>query len=164
METTFNTETFKRTFRSYLIMLGVTWGVLVFGGFGLTLVLEIIPYGRLVIGKVVSGIVAIGFVAIGNLNIGFLSSGLLSVGIFSFGATACGIIAIGPAAIGLLSVGMNAIGVVAIGYNTMGVYVLSYSAKSKGRYMFSPERQDAKAVALFTRWIPKLREAFVRER
>ena len=61
MKRTFNTETFKKIFLSYLIMLGVTWGVLVFSGFGLPSVLETIPHSRLAIGKTVSGVIAIGW-------------------------------------------------------------------------------------------------------
>ena len=164
MKGTFNAETFKKIFLSYLIILGVTWGVLVFSGFGLSIVFEeMIPHSRLAIGKIVSGVTAIGFVAIGSLPIGIVSSGILPIGIFAFGATACGIIAIGGGgAIGVIAIGTNAIGIVAIGYNAMGIYALSYSAstKNKGRYMFSPERQDAKAVGLFTQWMPKLKNAF----
>ena len=167
MKDTFNSEMFKKTFQSYLIMLGVTWIVLVFAGFGLPVVLEAIPYSRLTIGKIVSGAIAIGFVAMGSLPLGIVSSGILPIGVFAFGATACGIIAIGGGcAIGVVAIGTNSIGVVAIGYNAMGVYVLSYrdnEAKNKGKYMFSPERQDAKAVALFTRWMPKLKNAFATE-
>ena len=166
MQGAFNPETFKKTLRSYLIMLGVSWGVLVFSGFGLPLVFETIPHSRLAIGKIVSGAIAIGFVATGSLSIGVVSSGIFAIGIFAFGATACGVVAIGGGAIGVIAIGMNAIGVVAIGCNATGIYVLSYkdkNGKNRGRYMFSPERQDGKAVALFTRWLPKLKGAFATE-
>jgi hypothetical protein len=153
MKGTFNTEAFKKTLLSYLITLSVTWGILILSGFGLPLILETIPHSRLAIGEVVSGVIAIGFVAIGSLPIGMVSNGIVSVGIFAVGGTACGIIA----------VGMNSIGVVAIGYNAVGIYALSYKSTNKGRYIFSPERQDAKAVALFTHWMPKLKGAFATE-
>ena len=166
MKETFNTETFKKTLQTYLVAFGVTWGILICSGFGIPMVLETMSYARLAIGKIVSGTIAIGYIAMGSGSIGIVASGILSIGIFSVGATACGIIAIGGGgAIGVIAIGMNAIGVVAIGYNAMGVYTLSYRAspKNKGRYMFSSERQDAKAVALFTRWMPKLKSAFATE-
>lgn len=161
MPATFSPERFKKALLSYLITLGVIGGIFVVLGFGLPAVLETIPHSRMAIGKIVSGHIAIGFVALGSLSIGVVCNGIFSVGIFAVGSTACGVIAIGGGAIGVIAVGMNAIGVVAIGGNAMGVYALSYRAKNKGRYMFSPERQDAKAVALFTRWLRKLKEAFV---
>ena len=163
MKGTFNTEAFKKTLLSYLITLSVTWGILILSGFGLPLILETIPHSRLAIGEVVSGVIAIGFVAIGSLPIGMVSNGIVSVGIFAVGGTACGIIAVGAGSIGIIAVGMNAIGVVAIGYNAVGIYALSYKSTNKGRYIFSPERQDAKAVALFTHWMPKLKGAFATE-
>lgn len=163
MKETFNSETFKEAFQFYLVMLSVTWGVLVLSGFGFPLVLKAIPHSRLAIGEIVSGITAIGLVAMGSLSIGIVSSGIISVGVFACGATACGIIAIGPGAVGVIAIGMNAIGVVAIGYNAMGIYALSYRVKNRGRYIFSPERQDAKAIALFTHWMPKLKNAFITE-
>ena len=166
MERKFRPEMFKKILRSYLIMSGVACGILVFSGFGLPLVLDTIPYARLAIGKIVSGVTTIGFVVTGSLAIGMISSGLISIGIFAFGSTTCGVVAVGGGAIGVVAIGMNAIGVVAIGYNATGIYALSYKDKkdkNRGRYMFSPERQDAKAVALFTRWMPKLKNAFATE-
>ena len=161
MLATFSPERFKKALLSYLITLGVIWGVLVVSGFGLPLVLETIPYSRLAVGKIVSGFLAIGFVALGSLSIGVVCNGIFSVGIFAVGGTACGVIAIGGVtAIGVIAVGMNAVGVVAIGGNAMGIYALAYRAKNRGRYILSPERQDAKAVALFTRWFRKLKDAF----
>ena len=163
MKGTFNSETFKKTLLFYLIMLSVAWGVLVLSGFGLPLVLKAIPHSRLAIGEIVSGITAIGLVAMGSLSIGIVSIGIISVGVLACGATACGIIAFGTGAVGVIAIGMNAVGVVAIGYNAMGIYTLSYRVKNRGRYIFSPERQDAKAVVLFTRWMPKLKNAFTTE-
>jgi len=163
MKETFNSETFKKVLLFYLIILSVTWGVLVLSGFGFPLVLKAIPHSRLAIGDIVSGITAIGFVAIGSLSIGIVSIGIISVGVFAFGATACGIIAFGSGAVGVIAIGMNAVGVVAIGYNATGTYTLSYRVTNRGRYIFSPERQDAKAVVLFTRWMPKLKNAFTAE-
>ena len=91
MQGTFNAETFKKIFLFHLIILGVTWGVLVFSGFGLSVVFEeTIPHSRLAIGKIVSGATAIGFVAIGSLPIGIVSSGILPIGVFAFGATEIG--------------------------------------------------------------------------
>ncbi len=166
MKGTFNTETFKKIFLSYLSMLGLTWGVVVFSGFGLPFILETIPHSRLATGNTVSGVIAIGLVAIGSLSIGTVSNGVLSVGIFAVGSTACGVVAIGGgAAVGVIAIGTNAIGVVSIGYNAMGIYALSYKdQKNRSRYLLSPERQDAKAVRLFTRWMPKLKNAFATER
>ncbi|MXY29514.1 hypothetical protein F4Y59_15300 [Candidatus Poribacteria bacterium] len=162
MKGTFNTETFKKTLRIYLVTFGVTWGILICSGFGIPLALETMSYARLAIGKIVSGTIAIGYVATGSGSIGIVACGILSAGIFAVGGTACGIVAIGGgAAFGVIAIGINAIGVVAIGYNAMGIYALSYKdQKNRSRYMFSPERQDAKAVGLFTRWMPKLKNAF----
>ena len=49
----------------------------------------------------------------------------------------------------------RAVGVIAIGPEAHGVYTLSYTGR--GVYTLSPDHQDADAVALFTRWLPKFK-------
>ena len=84
----------------------------------------------------------------------------MELGGIAIGCNACGIVAIGFNACGVIAIGMNAIGVIAIGgYGVFGICVLSYSEIGKGKYVYAPHRQDAKAVAFFTRWFPKLRAA-----
>ena len=55
----------------------------------------------------------------------------------------------------------KAFGVIAIGRHARGVYSLSYGEEGEGTYLFSPKRQDPEAVALFTRWYKKFKDAFV---
>ncbi len=85
-----------------------------------------------------SPINAIGLIAVGTVN----TVGLIAVG----GGNSFGFIAIG---------GMSAIGFIAIGNTASGVFALSYSGRGKAIYMLSPGRRDAKAVDLFTRWLPQ---------
>ena len=55
----------------------------------------------------------------------------------------------------------KAFGVIAIGQEARGVYSLSYGEEGEGTYQFSPKRQDPEAIALFTRWYKKFKDAFV---
>ena len=137
-----------------------------------------LAFGFVTIGIISVGAVAVGVVAIGACSIGVLALGAGSVGIFAFGAFSVGIFAFGGNAFGVIALGAGsrygmidkwsaprgrfdigkAVGIVAMGPNASGVYTLSYV--DKGRYTFSPNRQDAEAVALFTRWLPKFNEVF----
>ncbi|HUG92911.1 MAG TPA: hypothetical protein VML55_18865 [Planctomycetaceae bacterium] len=100
----------------------------------------------------------IGLVSVGGLAVGGLAIGGGAVGVFAIGGGAIGLVAFGGGAIGLLACGGGAFGYIAIGGGAFGRYVLA--GDGKGRYVFDRRRQDAEAVELFCRWMPKLREAF----
>lgn len=94
----------------------------------------------------VGAINAIGLVAVSAIN----AIGLVAVG----GVNAVGLIAIGSLnAVGFIALGgLNATGVIAIGRNANGIFALSFTGRGYARYMLSPHRRDAKAVALFERF------------
>ena len=132
--------------------------------------------GFVTIGIISVGAVTVGVIAIGACSIGVLALGAGSFGIFAFGAFSVGIFAFGGNTIGLIALGAGTrygmidkwstprgrfdigkvLGIVAVGATAYGRHTLSYAGK--GRYMFSPNRQDEEAVALFTRWLPKFSE------
>ena len=123
-----------------------------------------IAVGGLTVGVVSIGACSVGVIAMGACSVGVVAVGAFSVGIFAFGGTSFGIIAIGAGTRHGYEVGPKgrfdigrAVGVIAIGPKACGVYTLSY--EGKGTHMLSPDRQDADAVALFTRWLPKFKEA-----
>ena len=137
-----------------------------------------LTFGFVTVGVIAVGGVAVGVIAIGACSIGVLALGAGSVGIFAVGAFSVGIFAFGGNAIGVIALGAGtrsgmidkwsaprgrfgigkAVGIVAVGPTAYGRYTLSYV--DKGRYTFSPNRQDEEAVALFTRWLPKFSEVF----
>jgi hypothetical protein len=117
--------------------------------------------------------IGIGFISVGALTVGVVSMGAFSVGIVAVGAFSIGIFAFGGNSFGVIAIGAGtrygyeigprgrfdigrAVGVIAIGPEAHGVYTLSYTGR--GVYTLSPDRQDADAVALFTRWMPKFKE------
>ena len=128
-----------------------------------------------------SGIIAVGHMSVGLISIGGFSCGVISIGGFgSFGVISIG----GMSSVGVITIGYSyvygviattigmkninyrypggqAFGVIAIGRRACGVYSLSYGEYGEGTYQFSPERQDPEAVALFTRWFKKFKDAFV---
>ena len=127
-----------------------------------------IAFGVIRIGFISVGALPVGIIAIGACSVGVVAIGACSVGIFAFGANALGVIAIGAGtSYGLINtksslsgrfdIGKVA-GIVAIGPEAYGLYTLSYAGKAT--YIFSPDRQDAEAVALFTRWFPKFKKTF----
>ena len=128
--------------------------------------------------------IGIGFISVGALTVGVVSIGACSVGVISMGAFSVGIVAVGAFSVGIVAFGGNSFGVIAIGAGTRhgyevgprgrfdigravgviaigpeahGVYTLSYTGR--GVYTLSPAHQDADAVALFTRWLPKFKGA-----
>ena len=133
--------------------------------------------------KVISSeIVSLGGLSFGIISVGIFSScGVISIGNFS----SCGVISIGGmSSVGVIAIGYShvygiiaiatgnkniseryhggqAFGFIAVGRHARGVYALSYDAEGEGTYQFSPKRQDAEAVALFTRWFRKFKGAFV---
>ena len=126
------------------------------------------------IGFIAIGAISVGVVAIGACSVGVISIGAGSVGIVAFGAFSIGIFAFGGNSFGVIAIGAGtrygyeigprgrfdigrAVGVIAIGPEAHGVYTLSYTGR--GVYTLSPDRQDADAVALFTRWMPKFKGA-----
>ena len=133
------------------------------------MVAEAIGIGFIAVGAISVGVVAIGACSVGVISVGAGSVGIVavgafSVGIFAFGGNSFGIIAIGAGTRHGYEVGPRgrfdigrAVGVIAIGPEAHGVYTLSY--EGKGVHMLSPHHQDADAVALFTRWMPKFKEA-----
>ena len=104
----------------------------------------------------------IGLVSVGGLAIGVLAVGGGAFGLVAIGGGAVGLVAFGGGAIGLLACGGGTVGFVAIGGGAIGKYVLA--GDGKGRYVFDRRRQDPQAVALFCRWMPRLRTAFTGER
>lgn len=131
-----------------------------------------------------SGIISFAIISIGIISIGaHVSCGVVSIGTF----ISCGIISIGGlSSVGLVAIGNNnvygliaiatgnkrpfvkdeymngkAVGLIAIGRDAKGVYALSYGQNCEGTYQFSPQHQDPTAVALFTQWFKKFKEAFV---
>ena len=131
--------------------------------------LEMISLGFLSFGVISMGLhVSFGVISVG----GFVSCGVISIG----GLSSVGVIALGNNNVyGLIAIAtgnkkpfekgayMNgkAFGVIAIGREARGVYSLSYGEEGEGTYQFSPKRQDPEAIALFTRWYKKFKDAFV---
>ena len=128
-------------------------------------------FPHIVFGMFASGIISVGHFAFGVISVGMVCScGIISIG----GMSSVGVIAIGYArAYGVITIAIGkkdinprypsgqAFGVVAIGRRARGVFTLSYGEEGEGTYQFSPKRQDAEAVALFTRWFKKFKGAFV---
>jgi hypothetical protein len=110
------------------------------------------------------GVGAVGVVSIGPFGVGVISFGgfgviaVQGIGIVSVGGAGLGVIALGGAACGVIAIGGAAVGYVAIGGGAVGVYVLG--ASGAGRYVLSKRRQDAEAVALFSKWVPGVRKAY----
>lgn len=172
MQTTFTSENFKKAFKPYLVRWGVVYTILISlvtivtvcivipnWGFSQWLVSLFMDAGAVFDGRTVS----YGIFAMSILLFGIIVVGINVIGIFAFGMNACGVVAIGGNAVGIIAIGGNAFGVVAVGYNAFGIYALSYSQRSRGKYLFAPHRQDPKAVALFTRWLPKLTESGIQD-
>ena len=172
MQTTFTPENFKKAFKPYLVRWGVVYTILISlvtivtvcivipnWGFSQWLISLFMDAGAVFDGRTVS----YGIFAMSILLFGIIVVGINVIGIFAFGMNACGVVAIGGNAVGIIAIGGNAFGVVAVGYNAFGIYVLSYSQRSRGKYLFAPHRQDPKAVALFTWWLPKLTESGIQD-
>ena len=98
-------------------------------------------------------------ITFGITTFGIITMGVNVSGVFVFGGNAVGVVAIGCNAVGMIAIGCNAVGVVAVGYRAIGFYALSYSEGCRGKYMLTPNRQDAKAVYIFSRLFPKLSDS-----
>lgn len=149
---------------------------------GESLLLDV-GFPHIVFGVFASGIISVGHFTFGLISVGGFSFGVISIGMLS----SCGIISMGVmSSVGVIAIGysytygvitiavgskkpfekstyMNgkAFGVIAIGRQAYGVYSLSYGEEGGGTYQFSPKRQDPEAIALFTRWYKKFKNAFV---
>ncbi|RKU37982.1 hypothetical protein C6495_00925 [Candidatus Poribacteria bacterium] len=151
----FRPEKFRKVLTMYLIMWGILWAAAV-------LVVSFAPPHR-VFGKVILyGTTSIGYFANGLFSLGIVTiSPIVSVGVIAIGPGACGVIALGGGgACGVYAVGAHAVGVFAIGINAIGIFTLSHSESGRGSYVFSPKRQDARAVKLYTRWFPQFKQAY----
>ena len=145
---------FLRVWYSWEPVLGnITFGAISSG---------IVSFGAVSFGVVSIGAVSFGVIAIGTISCGIISIGVISAGSFAFGnATAVGLIAISTGSTGVTPrVGGTAFGVISIGRQASGLYALSYEKKGNSVYQFSPERQDIKAVALFTRCLRKFKKVY----
>ena len=177
MSATFISEEFKKVLRSFLLKWGLSWGFLMSSVVISILILlrsqnwqlpPSIGVGTLTIGKLLTiksfaiGTNTSGIFAVGVNIVGLLAAGVNTFGIFAVGVNAAGFLPWGqtPFFTGVFTVGINTAGFFSIGYRAFGIYALSYDKKGKGRYLFSPVRQDAEAVTLFTRWLPELEDVF----
>ena len=124
--------------------------------------IDITPLGAFSFGVVSMGAFSFGVVSMGAFSFGVIAIGATSVGVFAFGNfSAVGLIAISTGSTGVTPrVGGNAFGIIAIGRHASGLYALSYERKGNGVYLFSPERQDIEAVALFTRCLRKFKRVY----
>lgn len=101
---------------------------------------------------------AFGVIAFGALAAGILACGFGAIGLVAVGLGAVGVIAVGGGAVGIIAVGAGAWGYIAIGGRACGKWVLA--RQGRGRFVFCATRQDTPAVEVFTRWLPRLRDAF----
>ncbi|MCY4566956.1 MAG: hypothetical protein OXD49_01490 [Candidatus Poribacteria bacterium] len=146
---------FLRVWDSWGPLLGnITFGAITSG---------IVSIGAVSFGLVSIGAVSFGVIAIGSVSCGIIAIGVTSVGVFAFGNyAAVGLIAISTGSTGISPrVGGKASGIIAIGRQTSGLYALSYEREGNGVYMFSPERQDTEAVALFTHYLRKFKSVIL---
>ncbi len=171
MTEAFVPEKFKQAFRSYYWKWGVAWGIIMVSHVALIVTSntinsesQIFSTGFFVIDRIALGILTgYGFIGIAVVYAFAIlaMSPLQAIGVIAIGGiNAGGVIAIGFNAGGIVAIGINAYGVIAIGPNAWGIYTLSNSEFGKGRYRFSPYHQDARAIAIFTRLMPKLKTAF----
>ena len=169
MPETFTPENFRKAFKPYLIKWGIAYAILMCP---ITTIIvsciyfpnwqfsqQFISFFMDIGARFDGGMISYGVFVIGIIHLpGIITIGINGIGGIAIGINACGIIAIGINAGGVIAIGINACGVITISGHGVGIYVLSY-LKGKGKYVFAPYRQDPKAVAFFTRWLPKLRAA-----
>ncbi len=155
MSDNFSTERFQKEFRYY----SLKWSLPLFSLFVFALILgtQSAVSSRII---AISDTLSVNFVSISVNTIGLFAIGVNVAGLFAIGVNVAGLFAIGVNVIGFFAIGANALGFFAVGYRACGIYVLSYEKKSVGISVFSPARQDAGAVGLFTRVFPKLKQRF----
>ncbi len=122
----------------------------------------IVSFGAVSFGVVAIGAVSVGVVAIGSVSCGIIAIGAISAGGLAFGnAAATGLITISTGSTGITPrVGGYAVGLIAIGRQASGLYTLSDGRQGSGVYQFSLERQDIRAVALFTRYLRQFKSVY----
>lgn len=164
-----SSESFKKVFKPYLVKWSIAYTILIclvtvisvflmipnleFSQWLVSLFMDI---GTVFINRGTS----YGAFAISMNALGIIVTGINVAGVFAVGINTCGIVAVGMNTVGFVAIGANPVGVVAVGYNACGIYTLTYSEQwTGGKYVFAPHRQDPKAVAFFTRWLPRLSES-----
>ena len=102
--------------------------------------------------------VAKGFIAIGQFAIGVITIAQFGVGIlFGFGQFMLGLTAVGQVAVAIIfGAGQVATGLVAIGQIVLAVYGLAQFGWAV--YLWSPQRVDMEAVALFHTLLLRIRQ------
>ena len=153
MSDNFSIDRFKKVLRSY----SLKWSIALFFLIGCVFIFS--TQNALFSSMIAIGdIISVGFFAFGVNTIGLFAFGVNVGGFFAFGVNAGGFFAFGVNAVGFFAFGVNPIGLFAAGYRACGIYALSYKRKSVGISVFSPDRQDAGAVVLFTRLFPRLKK------
>lgn len=111
-------------------------------------------------GGMYSGRLGIGFglIAFGGLAVGVIAIGGAAIGVVAIGGGAFGLLAIGGGAVGFIAIGGGAVGYIAVGGGGYGYYVLV--GDGAGKHVISRKRQDPTAIEFFTRYLPRLRNAF----
>lgn len=92
--------------------------------------------------------VAKGLIAIGQFAVGLVAIGQVGIGLIGFGQFAVGVLAFGQLAVGLLAgFGQLAVGTFAGGQLVVGKFARGQCGWAQ--YMWSPDRTDMEAVAMF---------------
>ncbi|MFC1834831.1 hypothetical protein ACFL2Q_08870 [Thermodesulfobacteriota bacterium] len=114
-----------------------------------------VAFGRDAQGKIR---VAKGFIAVGQFAVGAITVAQFGIGIlFGLGQITFGLFAVGQIALGLFfGLGQFATGLVTIGQFVVGLY--GFAQAGWVRYLWSPERVDMEAVALYYTIQMRLRE------
>lgn len=94
-------------------------------------------------------LVAKGIIAIGQFAVGVITVAQFGIGVlFGLGQFVLGLAVLAQVAVaGLIGIGQFATGIITVGQIVMGVYGLCQAGVAK--YIWSPNRQDMEAVALF---------------
>ena len=183
MQTTFTPENFQKAFKPYRVKFAIAYLIVMCPVLIFLFCAIVPPWQQWLMSSVFMetgpiserSVFRYGMFAIGLNHAHIIGIGANVAGVFTGGVNVCGIVAIGVNAVGVIAVGTNAVGIVTIGVNTLGViaidlggfgygiYALSRTHRYKGKYLFAPHRQDPKAVAFFTRWLPKLTESGIRD-
>lgn len=102
--------------------------------------------------------VARGIIAIGQFGVGVITVAQFGIGLlFGLGQFILGFTALAQFAIaGLIGIGQIATGILAIGQYVVGIYGLCQGGFAK--YMWSPQRTDVEAVAMFSTIYERLQQ------
>ena len=152
-------KTFQKTFDAYFLKWWIVVGIIYLLAFSLFFVPMLARVTHSELPSFVRSLINFGGASgMGELTFGFVTVGVIAVGVVALGAgSRYGMIDKWSAPRGRFGIG-KAVGIVAVGPTAYGRYTLSYAGN--GRYIFSPNRQDEEAVALFTHWLPKFSEVF----